>query len=437
MKAKIYLLLALLVCSGMLVTITSASPTESSVTLSSSGVVQQPPATTYSYIIRVSGSNYQMTDGTTGQIDYQSTKATQVINAAIGNLTQGGSILFSAGTYNLNGSITGENKGNITLAFENGATLFVANGMNKAAIVLTGCSNWLIQNPTINGNAANQAVGGGSRPHGIEIVSSNNCQVDGAYIYNCRLFGFYTFSNAVHNGITNSKIFNCGWNGMNLGGDANEYSNYAIHNEVAYCSDVGITSYGFDNVIQDNYVHDMNGTTGYGGGTRWGIGVEGGGNTTITGNHVVNCEVGIKFDYDENGAADGNSNSNTASSNRIEHCLTAGMEIYSDYNTVSDNEFLQWDYASTWKNAITIGGDNNLISGNTLNSTFSTSVGVVLETGSNNEISSNDFITQAGVQVHAGVTNTIIRNNDFSLCRGTKISDSGTGTTIIGNLGYP
>ncbi|MGD0646230.1 MAG: hypothetical protein ABSA75_15155, partial [Candidatus Bathyarchaeia archaeon] len=129
--AVITVLIAFSINSGI------ASPLQISVTLSASGFVQQNSTGTYTYIINVSGSNYQMKNGTTGQIYYQSTNAAQVINDAIGNLTQGGSILFNGGTYNLMGSITATNQNNVTLAFGSGAELYVANGVNSAAIFLT------------------------------------------------------------------------------------------------------------------------------------------------------------------------------------------------------------------------------------------------------------------------------------------------------------
>ena len=96
MKTKIYMLTALATCIGLLLTgFPADGQLETSVTLSFSGVVQQTSTETYTYIISVSGSNYQMKDGTTGQIIYQSTNATQVINDAIGNLTQGGAVSYS------------------------------------------------------------------------------------------------------------------------------------------------------------------------------------------------------------------------------------------------------------------------------------------------------------------------------------------------------
>ena len=63
----------------------NASP-QASVTLQSSGVVERTSMSTptptgpCSFIISVSASNYQITYGTTGKIDYQSTNATQIVN---------------------------------------------------------------------------------------------------------------------------------------------------------------------------------------------------------------------------------------------------------------------------------------------------------------------------------------------------------------------
>ena len=471
MNAKIYVLTALAMCIGLLLTgfPAGAGQIETSVTLSVSGVIQQTPTETYTYIISVSGSNYQMTNGTTGHIDYQSTNATQVINAAIGNLTQGGgSILFSSGTYNLNGSITGTNKDDITLAFENGATLFVANGMNAPAILLNNANNWLIQNPTINGNAINQAVGGGSRAHGVEIDSSNNSRVDGAYIYNVRLFGFYTLTNVVNVGIANSKITNCGWNGITLGGDnAGELSLYAINNEVAYCSDVGITNYGYSNTVQNNYIHDMNGTTGFQGsgiaGSQWGIGVEGGGNDTITGNTILNCWSGIVISA-TTGLA---SNLNNISFNKVQNSTSVAIEISNDFNLINGNIIIQWDALDVYAGGIYLDStaNYNTVTANILNCTNPNAQGIVIYGGTGNQITSNSInaptnqvnnginvqngsnntiITQnlivgcggSGIKVDSGV-NTVIKNNDLTqVASYTKIGNSGTTTSIYTNPGY-
>ncbi len=378
-----------------------------------------------------------MTDGITGQIYCQSTNATQVINEAIDNLTQDQSIQFNSGIYNLSGSITGINKNNITLAFQNGALLFIANGMNTPAICLDSANNWLIQNPTINGNANNQGIdvdGMGS----IEITNSSNCYVTGAYIYNCRQYGFFTFGNVVHDGVTNSKIINCGWNGMMLGSGSNsnqpEQALYATNNEVAYCGDVGISNAGYLDIIQNNYVHDMNGTTGYNN-ANWGIAVEGGGNNTVTGNTMTNCDIGITLNAVDGtlyGPADlntvslntikncnvgigvntnynninendilnsnsgitvsANSNSNTIVLNNIEHC-NQGIYIQSRYNIVNENQITQYDYLGGNANAMVLSGaSNNLVSGNILNSSYAVSGAIYLGSSDNNQISNNTIV---------------------------------------------
>jgi hypothetical protein len=419
-----------------------------------------------------------MTDGTTGQIDYQSTNATQVINAAIGNLTQGHSILFGSGTYILNGSITGINKDNITLAFEDGSTLLMANSMNQPAIFISGCQNWLIQNPTVNGNGDNQAESapGTHGSNGIELFACNNSRVDGAYIYNVRQFGFYAEAsnlvNSVDVGITNSKIMNCSWNGITLGSDGPLFEKhlYAINNEIAYCSDVGITNYGHYNIVQNNYIHDMNGTTGYKGvgiaGSQWGIGVEGGGNHTITGNTVTNVGQGIVIS-----ALSTISSFNTISHNNIQYTSDSPIEISSNYNIISQNNISQWDTLGIHTNGIFLDStaNYNTVTDNVLNSTYPGACGIMVYGGNYNQIGLNSVtlvsggaangngvevrspstgtnIYQntisgasglAGIVIRSGAMNTVIQSNDLRQVANTVIIlDQGTGTIIENNLGY-
>jgi len=266
LKTKIYVLITLLAFGTLLQLHTgfSAGLLQTNVTLPFSGVVQQTSTGTYSYIIRVSGSNVQMTDGTTGQIYYQSTNATQVVNIAIGNLTQGGNILFKTGTYNLKGSITATGINDINLYFEEGAILFVSHGMNAPAIILNACNNWLIQSPTINGNLANQAVATGSGgtgmvEYGILINIGANNRIDGANITNCGQVGVVIAGTGNyltdHNSITNSIITFCGWNGITVDTINHAYPLYVtntqiINNEVAYSGDVGISTYGFSRFLR-------------------------------------------------------------------------------------------------------------------------------------------------------------------------------------------
>jgi hypothetical protein len=96
-------LVVLIVCLALLPLDFSNGQQVVTIKLSSNGTIE-PISRIYSYIIDVSGSDYQAKNGTTGQIDYQSTNCTEVVNNAIRDLTRG-SIFFKAGVYNLNGRI--------------------------------------------------------------------------------------------------------------------------------------------------------------------------------------------------------------------------------------------------------------------------------------------------------------------------------------------
>ena len=155
-----------------------------------------PPTGTYSYTISVSGSNYILKNEATGQTEYQSTNPTQVFTNAFSKLPQGGSILTKTGTYSLPQTITANQINNIKWYFEKGATLFVNNGVNAPAISLLKSSNWLIQNPTINGNMSKPGdargnSGLGKALFGILINGGSNNLVDGATITNCGQFGVF------------------------------------------------------------------------------------------------------------------------------------------------------------------------------------------------------------------------------------------------------
>ncbi len=331
-----------------------------------------------SFIINAIGSTYQMISGSNNTICWASTNSSAVFKNVIDNVSSGGHISIKAGTYNLNGSIIATSKNGITLSFENGAALYVANGMNKQAVILTSCANWIIEGITINGNSANQAE---DTVVGVEFVNCTNCAVKDAIIDDCNVYGFNTYGGN-GNGIQDSKVTRCDWNCIQLGYYGNEEGLYAIHNEAAYCSDVGITTYGIGSLIEGNYVHDTNGTDGFSM-ARWGIGVEGGGQNIIAHNTIERVNYGIYINV-------------------------------GDSNVVSENQLINWSTVETWKNAIRIQTNNNLISKNTLNSTDATAMGIYIAAGDNNQIKDNNIVQ----------------------CANYVISDSGTNTRISGNDGY-
>lgn len=378
--------------------------------LSSSGIIQQEQMGQYTYVISLSGTSIQMKNGTTGQIKYQSTNATQVINNALGNLTQGQSISIDPGIYDLNGSITTVSKtNNIELHFEKNAILFVSNYMNAPAIIVNG-NNWLIQNTTINGNSANQEVVAnvGSKPEDGILISVGSCNnlVTGANITNCGRWGFFIADDlsgsTTNNGIINSVVTSCGLNDITIGQGV--INSYATNNEVAYSSDVGITTWGQSSTIRDNYVHDINGTAGYNN-ASWGIAVESGGNDTISENIIIGCIAGINLVTQYN--------YNNVFNNQIENCKS-GVVTASNFNTISDNKI---ENCKEYGININSGGNSNIV---TYNNITSCGYGIYIGSDKNlvkeNRINNFD-ITKEGCQAittDSASSNQIIRNQIYS-----------------------
>ncbi len=346
-----------------------------------------------------------MKDGTTGQILYQNTNPAQVANNAINSLTQGGSIYFTAGTYTITQTIT-VSKNNAQLIFQAGAKLVAANGLN-AQVIQVSSDNILIQNPEIDGNSANQALGN-YYVNGIQMTGTNS-RVDGANIYNCRRFGLYV-GGGYNNGITNSVLTGNGWNGITLGSGGGETGLYAINNEVSHSGDVGISAYAVGSLIQNNYVHDIDGSLGAVN-SHWGIASEGGyGYNKITGNTIANTNYGIS-------AAPGTGPSNTITNNTITNAAEGAIQIHTNSNTINGNTISNWNMVGIW----------------VMNDAGS-------YTTTNNQIQSNQFSgTQTAIFIDSGTSNTIIAYNNFSQdISSSKIFDKGgVNTQIYGNIAYP
>jgi len=420
MNTKICVLTALAACIGLLLTGFSAGLVESSVILSSSGVVQQTSTGTYSYIISVSGSNYQMTDGTTGQIVFQSTNSSQVFSNVVGNCSVGSSIDVETGVYTVSTMWLIQGVNGITVNFGGGAELVAGNSLN-APVLFINANCIVINGIVINGNAANQVaeISGDifTSPNGIFIGGSNN-EVNNALIYDCRQFGVDIWG-TVHNGVINSKIYDCGWNGITIG----EVNDYAINNEVYGCGDVGITTGGMGTQITGNYVHDMNGTSGYNN-AHWGIGVEGGSNDLITQNTIQNCGTGIWNSGFNNCTI---SNNVITGGGRTTPQYGINLEAGSEYNSVTDNHVTgMYCNSTTYNGGIGIrleGATFNFISGNILSQCGS--IGIYLDSTSNNntvslntasdQLAGNYFgsaYTGIGIDI-AGSKNYISQNQAF------------------------
>ena len=233
-----------------------------------------------------------MVNGTTGQIVFQSTNSSQVFSNAVRNCSLGGSIDVETGTYTVNTLWWMYKANGITLNFDNGATLVAGNGIDTSVLALFNSNNDIINGITINGNAANQVINGPTKspinpggqtvspanPDGVYIGGSND-KISNAIIYDCREMGvticadgFYV-ANAVHSGVENSQLYDCGWNGFSATGGLCDQNCYCLNNQIWGCGDVGASTYGVGTQIMGNYVHDLNGTTGGGGNAEWGIAV--------------------------------------------------------------------------------------------------------------------------------------------------------------------
>jgi hypothetical protein len=440
----------------------NASP-QTSITLQSNGVVQQISIGTYSYVISVSGSNYQMIDGHTSSILYQNPNATKVFNFVIANCSVNNSIFVESGTYNLNGSICANGKSSITMVFDAGAVLYVANHMNAPAILLNSVypwsannypNNWVIVNGTINGNANNQVPQGNpfafeTQESGI-VIGGNNDRIENMSIYNCRLYGIDSWGIS-GTYVNNCTLYNCGSNSITLGG-----SNESIINCNTYgSSDVGISLYGDHTLVQNNYVHDLNGTTGTGGNAIYGIATEGASASyaIIVNNTINNCIAGMYL-------SQGNE---LVKNNTVTNCHQGIVSNAGGYDVITQNTISYWGHAGGYPAGIILQNVvNDIVSFNTLInnlpdsdmgsaifliSSSNCSIGnntvtvpltgtysgfgvYAFSSGNNyNLIEGNNIQASIGIKIQSSCLDNKLSQNMLSNCT-TPILDSGTGTII-------
>lgn len=440
MKNKACLLITLsILIKLVLLTSFTTGLLQSSTTISISGTVQSTPTEPYSYIIKISGSNYQMSDGTTKQILFESINSSQVFSNVIGNCSIGSCINVETGIYTITTPWTMQNIDNITLNFENDTLLKAANNLNAPVFYINGANNCYITGINIDGNAVNQVTtdSGGYTPtetDGILIsrFSSNNC-VDRASITNCGLMGFRVGDGAsTSNGIANSLITYCGWNGIGFG--LNTYNSYSENNEVAYCGDVGISSYGNLNIISNNYVHNMNGTNGSIN-SQWGIAVEGGSNCLIRRNTINNVKVGISI-TNSGFSVCGPASNNTIYENVVTN-TDGGISLQSSYNTLNNNQLTNAGDVGIWLDNATF---NTLINNNI---SYCNYAGIVLtSTSTNNTLSLNNIFdnTAFGIDIFSNYNyiteNQVYSDGDCSQWIGILMEPNTVNNTITTNNLY-
>jgi hypothetical protein len=306
----------------------SLAQSTSNANISTSGTLQYPPPTPtptppptpteYDYIMSISGSNYQILNGNTRTLIYQSTSSSTAFNYLLGSsgIASVGSTLYieDAGTYTLT-STWHIYVDDVTITCEDGVYLWstarsTPSDINNIMIFLHGDGiTWI--GGEIDGNGINQQPSPTTLITGANFYDGFDC--DGAYclikdatVHDCRCYGILSANGATadHFGVVHCTVYNCGANGISAScGTATGTNNYFTHNTVYNCGDVGIDSYGYDTIITDNTIYNcgINFPPFYGyvnpGG--WGIGIEmaggsGGGTYLFIANNTISeCLDGI------------------------------------------------------------------------------------------------------------------------------------------------
>lgn len=389
----------------------------------------QSPASIIVYQHVFSGTTYIVAarQGDTGWVLVShGTVYSTVMNAVIATLpVTGGDIYVKKLAATVTASIVDGGRNDVSLTFERGTVLTVAALLDVPVIVINGCHGWRIRDLEIDGNAANQNVPNGTKPCGIEFTGCTDCAIENCYIHNVRMFGVWIIGASNFCGVRGSFITLCGWNCIALGASNSTYL-FAENNECSHSSDVGISIKGSHCNVNDNFVHDMNGTTGSVN-SQWGIGSEVGDYNTITDNEIVNAKKGVYL---------------------VDGC---------DYNIVTDNKIFDWDPAAQYLPAIHVYSDHNIISGNILKTSRTKGDGISLNGANYNSVTDNkitagstsstaimidvdsnsnfvddntlDFAT-TGISINnVNCDLNFVGHNDLRGCT-TKIQDSGTGTVF-------
>jgi parallel beta-helix repeat protein len=419
---------------------TSLALTTSSTLFRSNGAVQPTP-TQYSYIISVSGSNYQILNGATKAVLHQGTSSSQVFNYLLGSsgiATNGNTVYVESGAYSVDATWK-IYKSDVKVTFASGAVLTSISFSNVVSpysgtlgggqpVLWIYANNVVISGVTIDGNGLNQYPSVGTYITGANFndgihVSGDNCLIQYSTVYNCRCFGIMTSYNVAADrvGVMNCLVYDCGANGISASpGTATATNCYFINNEVYGCGDVGIDSYGYDTVITGNNVHDCGASApmdGYNN-AGWGIGLENGGGSGngryifIAGNTVSNTYSGIVV----TSSRSGDINNVLISGNTLNSAGWAAIQIWDssydiiEFNSISNSQngiYLDVNGGSSTGNTVfgnTYSGcSNSFLNRGTGTITTQPSIVAVTVTSSPNGVG---FVTANGVAGYAGSYST-------------------------------
>jgi hypothetical protein len=353
----------------------------------------------YTYDVISSSPNYQMLNGATGAVIYQSANPTQVLNSAMGNCTSGQSVYVNPATYIISETVYNQNHDGVKLTFAPNAILYLANGVNICVFQLNSCNFWNISGININGNKANNPLDqhSGAGTHGIFLVDCHSTTIDQANITNVRTFGLVPLA-CTWLRITNGMVVHSGWNDIQLGSGTSNHDTYDLveNMTLGYSGDVGISLFAQSCIVRNVTVLPMNGTQGDGS-TQWGAATEDGtGNNTFTQMHLYGGMYGVVL-----GAGDGNTLSNCT----IQQFSWTQVFASTNNNIIANNTILN-NATGVWGHQMDIRGVNNLVANNTVNSSFNGGEALSLQ-GSNHFVTGNSF-TANTIQDNQGATPTNI-----------------------------
>jgi len=410
------------------------------------------PHAGYDYTLATNAtSNYVIASN--GTIIFSSgTPATAFANLTyVGN---GHTLYVENGTYVSGSSFVWQNGLNTNLTFSPYANFTIQAAVDDAVLKMQSCQNCTLSYATIDGYSSGQSTG-----DGVNLANCDDCRIINSTITDIRRFGWVcddTDGVGVHgnNGIINSTVTFCGWNNVQLGGTDYSIGNYAINNTVAYGSDVGISTWGCRNgIVAYNYVHHMNGTTGGGGSSQYGIAVEG-----YSGNSDCAQIIGNTIDNTVNGIILGVGSdvySNLVKDNVISNSQIGIQTYKSHFDAIYNNTITTW--GTSYKSAIDLDTSTNeavtfnhatLVSGNgyafnqknCFNITISHNnitvpttgemVGILMQQNTNTTFCiDNTIVATTGIQILSTCYNNKVDKNNLS-GSGTAISDSGVSSLL-------
>lgn len=403
-----------------------------------------------------SGSLTLVSDG------YSNANASTAFAHAFGLLTTGDTLSVQTGTYTANGTyILMQGKTNVNVIFEAGAILTITDNANTRVFLMQDCYNCTILNSTIDGNWLNQTASYPSQPaDGIALFDCQYCIISNANITNVRGYGFSVVDESgIHrgNGIYNSTINNCGWNGITIGNGSDKTYDCTVSNcTITNCGDVGISSYAYHTIMINNYLDSMNGTLGDIN-SNCGVAIEGYGYSYIVGNRLFN-----NYSFSGYGIGLMSSGNNYVANNYVngfKQSMNLGGDLLGN-NVVVNNTLIDWGQGigypcgaqiSTYGNIfafnnitytqnigysraiLTIDLYNNTLSNNTITFTVEDiySTGIDMDGACSNYLLRwNTIKADTGVKISSGSSNNRLMQNNLTQCT-SGIEDSGTNTVYL------